>query len=57
MATIAGYSVLFLVDANIKQITMAEPDDRAMEEWLAARYGPVEIMTRIPLDAKALGLL
>jgi hypothetical protein len=57
MATIAGYNVLFLVDANIRQITMAEPDDRAMEEWLAARYGRVEVMSRSPLDAKTLGLL
>jgi hypothetical protein len=57
MATIAGYTVLFLVDNRIKQITMADPDDKAIENRLAARYGQIQILSRTPLDAKALGLL
>jgi hypothetical protein len=37
MAMIAGYTVLFLVDNRVKQIMMADPDDRTIENKLAAR--------------------
>ena len=57
MAMIAGYTVLFLVDNRVKQIMMADPDDRTIENKLAARYGRIQILSRTPLDANALDLL
>jgi hypothetical protein len=57
MATVAGYSMLFLVDERVKQITIADRDERAIEHWLSTRYGPIKILARTPLDAKALGLM
>jgi hypothetical protein len=57
MATIAGYTIFFLVDNLVKQITIADPDDRAIENKLAARYGRIQILSRTSLDATALELL
>ena len=57
MATVAGYSVIFTVDNRVKQITMADPNDEVIEEWLVDRFGQVQILARTPLDAKALALL
>ena len=57
MATVAGYSVIFTVDNRVKQITMADPNDKVIEEWLVARFGQVQILSRTLLDAKALGMI
>jgi hypothetical protein len=53
MATIKGFTIIFVSGTRIRQVTMATTDERFIERQLECpRSCPAH-----PLDAKALGLL
>ena len=57
MATIAGYTICFLFAGDVKQLTMANPDDDFIERFLRHRFDNIQILSRTPLDARTLARL
>ena len=54
---VAGYSVCFVVEERVKQITMADKHERVIERLIGKKFGKAEILSRAPLDSRAIGLL
>ena len=45
MATIAGYTICFLFGGDVKQVTMANPDEGLIEQFLVQRFGNIPIVS------------
>jgi hypothetical protein len=57
MSTIAGYTICFTAEGQLRQITVAERDDDAIDRMLRDRFGAVHVLSRMALDSRVLDLL
>ena len=57
MTVVSGYTITFLADGQVKQITMASKDDAAIVELLTIKFGKVDILSRTGLDSRSLYLM
>jgi Zn-finger domain-containing protein len=52
MSTIAGYTICFTAEGQLRQITVAERDDDAIDRMLRDRFGAVRVLSRMALDSR-----
>ena len=57
MTMISGYTITFLADGQVRQITMASKDEAAIIKLLTVTFGKVDILSRTGLDARSLYLM
>ena len=49
-----GYTICFISDGRVQQVTMANADDNLVVRALIAHFGKIQILSRTPLDANTL---
>jgi hypothetical protein len=57
MSTIAGYTILSAAGDRLRLVTIAERDDDAIDRVLRDRFGEIQLLSRMALDAKVLDQL
>lgn len=57
MSTVAGYTICFTAQGQLRQVTVAERDDDKIEQILQSRFGEIQVLSRMAIDARVLALL